>query len=87
MTWDDHVTQFCKHLSRVLFLLKKLVIEDYFEYLMIACQELSNANVRLGIFFWEHAAASERAFLLLKRAIRLILGAQPRDYCHTLFTR
>lgn len=29
LTWDDSTKQMCKRLSRVLFLLKKLVVEEY----------------------------------------------------------
>lgn len=73
-----------KLLSRVLFLLKKLVTE---EYLVLVYQGLFHAHIRYGILLWGHAAACWRVLLLQRRALRLICGAQPRDHCRPLFAQ
>lgn len=64
MTWDNHVTQLCTRLSRVLLLLNKLkkLVTD--EYLVMAYQGLLHAHIRYGILHWGHALSIARVHLV-----------------------
>jgi hypothetical protein len=85
LQWTSHIEQLCSRLGSAVFAIKK--IKDicdtktaktvYFSYF--------HSVMTYGVLVWGGGADFSRAFILQKRAIRSILGMQPRDTCRNAF--
>jgi hypothetical protein len=85
LQWSTHIQQLCGRLSSAVFAIKKIkdicgsktakmVYFSYFHSVMV-----------YGLVVWGGGADFCRVFTLQKRAVRAILGLQPRDSCRYAF--
>ncbi len=85
LTWNAHINILLPKLSKAIYALlalghcvdRNILRQVYFAYF--------HSLLNYGLIFWGNSSDSSRVFILQKRAVRLISGAQSRDSCKTLF--
>lgn len=85
LSWDVHVNTLCSKLNSICYLLKKcrsivnnnILINIYYAYFQSVCA--------YGIIFWGDSPSFQRAFIIQKRAIRIITKSTVSTSCRSLF--
>ncbi|PSN55529.1 hypothetical protein C0J52_18015 [Blattella germanica] len=54
------------------------VVDQHFE-------DLFNAHLNYGIMLWGNCASAKDVFLLQKKAVRILMGYNPKEHCRPLF--
>lgn len=87
LTWNPHIEYICKRLSRVIFLLRRLVNCVPNNYIISAYYAFFQSIVRYGLVIWGNSAKINDILILQKKAIRVISKVQPIDHCKPLFKK
>ena len=85
--WSSHINYLAGKLSKSLFILR--VLKEYLnvEALMSVYYAHVYSHLSYAIILWGNHSTSSRLFVLQKKCVRLICGAQYRSHCKPLFVR
>lgn len=87
LTWEAHVVNVCKRLSRVVYLLRKLRDCVSAEVLVTTYYGLFHSILTYGIRLWGNSSQSLSAFIWQKKAIRTIASLTERESCKNSFIK
>lgn len=85
LTWNEHIDNLSRKLSRILFLLRKLKFIVTNDCIRMAYFAFFHAHLLYGINLWGSAPSSNKIFLLQKKAVRIICGVSSTHHCRLLF--
>ena len=84
VSWKDHITQLIPKLGKACYVLRCIgpfMSQDAFKSVYYS---YFHSLITYGIIFWG-TSHSSHIFQLQKKAVRIIMGARPRDSCRELF--
>lgn len=87
LSWEAHTEQLCVKLSRVVYLLRRLVGDLPNSSVRQAFFAFFQSHVSYGTILWGHCSSVNKILLLQKRAVRVISGAGWLDHCRPLFVQ
>lgn len=87
LTWSEHVSQLCRRLSSITFLLRRLKDMIGPDSLKQTYFALFHSVLVYGIVVWGNSTSSINAFRMQKRALRVLCGVGYRAHCQPLFKR
>uniref|UniRef100_A0A1B6KML7 Reverse transcriptase domain-containing protein n=1 Tax=Graphocephala atropunctata TaxID=36148 RepID=A0A1B6KML7_9HEMI len=87
LTWNGHVTELCRKLSRVTCLLRRLRPLLTEKHLVTIYHGLFHSHILYGLLLWGHSSGCDEILLLQKHAVRIITSAGFLDHCKPLFSR
>lgn len=85
LTWVAHVDQVCARISSGLYVLRNLYSLLSLDVLKMAYYALVHSHLAYAVILWGGSAESQRAFVMQKRAVRVLLGKGFREHCRPLF--
>lgn len=87
LAWNQHVDALCMKLSSAIFALKRVRSISTPEATRISYHALFESHLRYGITFWGGSSQEnlQRVLVLQKRALRSMVGLQPRESCREAF--
>ena len=86
LTWEEHVTQLCSKLSKIIYLIRMLTQCVTLPTLMLAYHGYFSSRMSYALLNWGHGAHTSRVFGLQRRCVRVIAGLGWRDCCRRAFT-
>lgn len=87
LKWDKHVDDLCNKLAKSLFILRKLKNLVDRETLISIYFALFHSHLNYGVSLWANSSHAHRAFLLQKKAIRIVANAGFNEHCKPLFIK
>ena len=87
LTWNDHVDQLCKTLSKATYAIRRTEKTAGYCAARVAYLSLFHTRMSYGIETWGHGAHTMRILILQKRAIRSLTGEVPRTQAKPLFQK
>jgi hypothetical protein len=85
LSWNLHIENISKKLSRVCYTLRSTKPYMCFSSLIMIYYTLFHSVLNYGIIFWGTSSYSQKIFILQKRAVRIITGHRGRTSCRNLF--
>lgn len=85
LNWSLHISNICKKVSRVSYLLWKLKVLVSFNYLRATYFGLFQSHISYGLIIWGHSSHANSILLLQKKCLRTMAGASPMEHCRPLF--
>lgn len=85
LSWDAHVSQTRKRISRQIYLLRNLSRSVDRQTIMAAYYGLVYSQLKYGIIFWGSSVGFSALFILQKAAVRAIFGLGNRTSCVPYF--
>jgi hypothetical protein len=85
LTWEHHINYISGKLSRVIYLLRRLVDCVPDNYVRIAYFSFFQSILMYGILLWGNSCHVKDILLLQKKAIRVITGSHFKAHCKPLF--
>lgn len=85
LTWTGQVDWVCHRVSAGLFVLRRLRHLLPMHALRLAYFSLIECHLTYGILLWGGCCEARRAFIMQKKALRIIFGKGPREHCLPLF--
>lgn len=85
--WDTHVNAVTKKLSKGIFILRKLCNLVDLTVLKSLYYAFVHSHLSYGIILWGNHHSAHNAFLLQKKAIRVICGVPWKTHCKPLFIK
>ena len=85
LNWNDHILQICKKLSRVIFVLRRLVQCVSISVLKNVYFALFHTHLLYGTHIWGHSSNSSKVFKLQKQALRIMSKKSYNFHCKPLF--
>lgn len=87
LAWNQHVDGLCMKLSSAIFALKRVRSVSTPEATRTSYHALFESHLRYGIIFWGGSSQDnlQRVLVLQKRALRSMVGLQPRESCREAF--
>lgn len=85
LTWCSHINQVCNRVSSGLYALRRLVALVSDEVLRTAYYSMIHAHLSYGILVWGESSELNKAFILQKKAIRMMVKRGPREHCREWF--
>uniref|UniRef100_A0A1B6LUT5 Reverse transcriptase domain-containing protein n=1 Tax=Graphocephala atropunctata TaxID=36148 RepID=A0A1B6LUT5_9HEMI len=87
LRWDIHVNSLCRKLSSSIFALRRIKNVTTPAATRTAYHALIEAHIRYGIICWGDSSKEnvQRAFVLQKRAVRILGGLQLGESCRDTF--
>ena len=85
LTWAGQMDQVCSRASSGLYALKRLIGLIGEDVLRMAYFSLVHSHLTYGILLWGRSADFDRAFIMQKRSMRVLMGRGPREHCRPLF--
>lgn len=85
LSWAPHIDAVLDRLSRVNFLLSRLMCCVPFEYVKSTYFALFQSVMSYGLMFWGNATKTGEVLIMQKRAIRIMSGAGRIAHCKPLF--
>lgn len=85
--WKAHVNSLCSKLDRFVYVLYRLRQIATKEAALSAYHGYVSSCLRYGIILWGFSVDAERAFLVQKKCIRSLTGADFLDSCKPLFKK
>lgn len=85
LTWSKHVDQVCSRVASGLFALRRLVPLVPEGVARVIYYSLVHSHLTYGVLLWGASADSHRAFVLQKKAVRMMAGCGWRDHCAPWF--
>lgn len=86
LNWSLHISNVCKKVSRVSYLLWKLKDFVSFNYLRVTYFGLFQSHISYGLIIWGHSSQVSSLLLLQKKCLRTLAGVGPLISCRPLFT-
>lgn len=85
LTWTSHTDLVIKKLSRVVYLIQRLKPLVSTKTLLMAYHAYFHSLLAYGVELWGNSAGCNEVFLLQKRVIRVLAGAEYRAHCKPIF--
>ncbi|XP_049797500.1 uncharacterized protein LOC126214900 [Schistocerca nitens] len=87
LTWNSHVDHIVVRLSRVIYLLKRLMCCVTFEYVRTAYFAFFQSVLRYGLILWGNSRKINEIMVIQKKAIRVMAKVDNRTHCKPLFIK
>lgn len=87
LSWEPHIMNLCKRLSRVVFLLRRLKLSVNVETLIMVYYGLFHSLINYGIRLWGNSCHVSKVFLWQKKAIRVLENLTGRQSCKPSFKK
>lgn len=87
VNWKSHVQTLCSKLSSAAYALRKLRPLISHKILKQVYFAHFHSVMSYGVILWGNSTDSHRAFILQKRALRIIDEAKPRTSCRSVFKK
>lgn len=87
LTWEQHVDNLSKKISRNIYLVRNLVKTVSLEVLITAYYGHIHSNLCYAILNWGHSAHASKIFGLQRRCIRIIGQQKYQDCCRHTFKK
>lgn len=87
LKWDAHIEHISNKISSYIFLLRQLKKYINVKTLLSAYYALIQSHITYGVVLWGNSTHYYKIFILQKRAIRIIAGANYQDHCKPLFLK
>lgn len=87
LSWNQHVDKLATRLSRIVFLLRRLVNLVPSQYAITAYYALFQSVVGYGLIFWGNAGGLRDILVLQKKVVRILTNSPPMTHCKPLFTK
>lgn len=85
LTWNSQVEAVCLRVSKGLFALRRLAPLMSLDSLRMAYYSLVHSHLSYGIILWGSSSSINRAFVMQKKAVRIMMRGGPRDSCRSWF--
>ncbi|KAI5734659.1 hypothetical protein M8J77_009184 [Diaphorina citri] len=85
LKWHAHIDKVAKKVSSRIFLLRRLQSQVSREALKNAYYGLVHSILTYGILLWGHSTSVPQLFILQKKAVRIVSGAQYLEHAKPLF--
>lgn len=85
LTWTSHIDQVCSRISKGIYALRNLVHLVSLDVLRMAYFSLIQSHLAYGTLLWGGAAEAQRAFIMQKKAIRVMVKKGRREHCRPWF--
>lgn len=85
LSWEEHVLQLGKKLSRVIFLIRNLSGTVTPSMLLMAYHGYFSSAMSYAVLNWGHSAHASVVFGLQRRCVRIVGGLGYRDCCRRCF--
>ncbi|KAI5737904.1 hypothetical protein M8J77_000574 [Diaphorina citri] len=85
LKWHAHIDKVAKKVSSRIFLLRRLQTQVSREALKNAYYGLVHSILTYGILLWGHSTSVPQLFILQKKAVRIVSGAQYLEHAKPLF--
>lgn len=86
LSWSPHIDFILKKLSKVIFLLRRLLLFVSPTYVRTAYFAYFQSILRYGLIFWGNCSRINEVLVIQKKSIRVITKSKPLDHCKPLFT-
>lgn len=87
LSWEAHICEVGRRLSRVIYLFRKLRCCVREDYLLTAYHGLFHSHLAYGLLLWGHAAGCSQLLKLQKKVVRLMTWSGDREHCRPIFHR
>lgn len=87
LSWEPHILNLCKKLSRIVFLLRKLKSLVSLDTLLMVYYGLFHSLISYGIRLWGSSCHVTKIFIWQKKAVRAIDGLTSRQSCKSSFLK
>lgn len=87
LSWTPHIEQVCTRLSRVIFLLRRLMDCVPHASVRSAYFAFFHSIMRYGLIFYGNSSGINSVLLLQKKAVRILAKADYLDHCRPLFIK
>lgn len=87
LNWKEHVERVCGKLDRFVYAIRKLRLVSSKQTVLSAYHGYVSSVLRYGLVIWGNSVDIERAFLVQKKTIRAMSGADYLDHCKPLFKK
>lgn len=85
LTWEEHVSQLCGKLSRIIYLIRSLFQCVSLPTLLTAYHGYFASHMSYAVLNWGHSTHATRVFRLQRRCVRIISGLGYRECCQQKF--
>lgn len=85
LSWESHILQLSKSLSKTVYLIRNLSKCVSTKTLLTTYHGYFGSKMSYAILEWGHSGHSEKIFKLQRKCVRLIAGLQYRDDCRQSF--
>lgn len=85
LSWKSHISNLCKKLSRVIFLLANLKRQVTHKYLKMSYFAFFESLMRYGLIVWGNSVNIQDILLLQKNAVRILTNSGCLEHCKPLF--
>jgi len=87
LSWDHHITNLCKKLARITYLLRKLRSCVSLNVLIMTYYGIFHSQLLYGLRLWGGSSYAQKAFIWQKKALRAMLGLLDHDSCKQHFSK
>ncbi|XP_039287884.1 zinc finger protein 846 [Nilaparvata lugens] len=87
LSWEPHIDQVCRRLSRVIFLFRKLRSLLSLKRLLMMYHAVFGSHVQYGILLWGHSPHANDILLLQKKALQILTYSDFIAHCQPIFRR
>lgn len=87
LSWHTHIEYISKRLSRVIFLLRRILNCVPESYIKSAYYAFFQSIVRYGLVIWGNSNKINDILILQKKAVRVLSKAHPLEHCKPLFKK
>lgn len=85
--WKNHVSSICERLSRFAFALRRLRQLSSIETALLAYHAHVASILQYGLILWGNCTEIQSLFVMQKKCVRALTGAEYLDSCRPLFTK
>ena len=85
LNWKQQIGCICNRLATATFQIRKIKQLVDVSCALLLYYSVFQATINYSIMLWGHTSHSERIFILQKRAIRILAGADRLEHCRPLY--